>query len=251
MIAVPKQQLPLMCLPPDLRVPWLILRDSGETCFAANCEIGFAAPVTGYPVGTGLPALLRDPAAQVTVSAPDGVDMEAALEMLLSELAEEHAKARLTQLIDIVASLAMWDLLFQHRGLFSGNVYLSSEAAAMALVSTAGLAPVSKPEMETTLSVLYTLELIYRFPVALKFRGNFGAERQLRLNCWGRRLVHRLTTGTVLGARADAVRKNLSLHLARHDGLYRSHMEALAELDEMRPGEAWQRVQRLPIGVLL
>jgi hypothetical protein len=174
---------------------------------------------------------------------------------MICQLARDQAGrvtggTELSALFDVVMALAAWDSQFRRHELLSGNVYLASERDAAALIQVAGLGRPSGPVLEVALASLFGLELIYRFPVALKFRGVFGRERQLRLNCWGRRLVDRLVADPVLAERAGTINANLSRHLAEHDSEYRAHMRALGRPASATPGDAWLSARQLPVGVL-
>ena len=168
----------------------------------------------------------------------------------------KHLSGRSPQerlLLPVVVGCAAWDSLLRERQVFPSSVYFASSAAV------AQLARVVEPELngptlvddvDALLGSLFTAELVYRFPVALKFRGRFGPERQVRLNCWGRRLAARIADEPNHHTRAAIVGDRLRLHFEHFESAYRSHMRDIAQADALPPGAAWESATALPIGLL-
>jgi hypothetical protein len=155
--------------------------------------------------------------------------------------------------LNLVLALAVWDSEFRAAGLYAGNIYLASEASVRPLLRVVGLPSepdvVADDELDESLRRLVEVELIYRFPVAVKFRGEFGPDKQFRLNGWGRRLASRVTSD--LGVdRTDALHTAAARHLELHRALYAAHMDLLADLDAHPVGSAWTSSTQLPVGVL-
>jgi hypothetical protein len=157
-----------------------------------------------------------------------------------------------TGVLELVAALASWDRAFRDAGLLAGNVYLASDAAGLDLLAAAGArCRLSAGTLAAVLHDLYGLELIYRFPVALKFRSEYGPDRQFRLNCWGRRLAAQLRADGPVAAGAPAVDAALDGLLARHHDRYARHVALLHEAAEGDGGRSWASAAALPVGVLL
>lgn len=155
-------------------------------------------------------------------------------------------------LFAIIAVCDAWDSAFRRHGLFDGSVYLASSDDIFDLVSLTSTAdPEATPEqVDLILARLFAVELVYRFPVALKFRGEFGAERQARLNCWGRRLAERLRAQPEFADALTAIDGKVDAHLAENRAQYLEHMRLLAHLADYPPGTAWRSAADLPVGVL-
>ena len=158
----------------------------------------------------------------------------------------------LASAVRLALALALWDEEFTAAGLFPGNIYLASEEAGSRLLEMCALtpAPTDRTALSVLLSRLFEAELIYRFPVALKFRGEFGPDRQFRLNCWGRSLAEYVRSHARLAEVADETRSKIRHHLHANGQAYRRHMEILSELRAHPPGAAWESALTLPIGVL-
>ena len=152
----------------------------------------------------------------------------------------------------LVVVLALWDEVVRAEGVYAGNIYLASEGSVAALMEVAlGSAPPA-PALDELLEQLHAMEMLYRFPVAYKFRGAHGRERQCRINGWGRLLFHELT-GTdddVIGYRD--MRTRLTEHITQHRDAYtRGVARAVAAHDDAG-GRVWQTIHEdQPIPVLI
>lgn len=184
-------------------------------------------------------------------------ELEAAefLDRLVDELAAAAGEdLALCPSVGIAMLLALWDSEFRASGLYGGNIYLASADSVAALGDLAGWsAPLlADPRvLERALLAMASAELLYQFPVAAKFRGEFGPDRQLRLNCWGRQLAERVILGGTATTRITAARERFRHHLEIHADHYRRHMDVLAHLEDHQPGHAWGCARSLPVGVLV
>lgn len=155
-------------------------------------------------------------------------------------------------LFSIIAACDAWDSAFRRHGLFDASVYFASSHDIFELVSlTSRDDLVSTPDqVDRILASLFEVELVYRFPVAMKFRGEFGAERQARLNCWGRRLADRLRAQSEFANALTSIDDSVAAHLDDNRAQYLDHMRLLAHLADYPPGTAWRSAEDLPVGVL-
>jgi len=232
--------VPLRDLPPHLRLlAWPSLGGAG----------GGPAPldvvVPDRYRGLSVPLLAQ--ADGVAVRLPGAVaDAQAAL---LDLLCSGEATPRLRPLLDVVVCMAIWDEALRTRGIFAGNAYLASEAAVDALLTVVG-AQVGGSLVDHV-EVLHAFELLYRFPVAYKFRGAYGAERQCRLNGWGRLLYRHLAEAGGVGLPLASWRSAVDLHLDLHHGPYQLALDRAVRAVDDAPGETWDTVQALPVPVLM
>jgi len=204
-------------VPPDLRLPWLA------------------------PSGS--------------VILPDGSAAEGALESAVDDLIRRITDSGpIATSLRLVLMLAAWDEEFRAANLYPGNVYLASEWSVQPLAEAAGVHDTmldTFAALHALLTLLFQAELIYRFPVAIKFRGTFGAERQFRLNCWGRRLASRIAKHDSAAQFSTSIRRRLAAHLQEHHDLYTKHMALLRDLAAFPAGAAWESAKQLPVGVLI
>lgn len=152
----------------------------------------------------------------------------------------------------IIAACYSWDSAFRRHGLFRSSVYLASSQDIFALVSLTSHegAEATPEQVDDILARLFEVELVYRFPVALKFRGEYGAERQARLNCWGRRLAERLHDQPEFADTLTLIDDSIDAHLDENRAQYLEHMRLLAHLADYPPGTGWRSAHGLPVGVL-
>ncbi|WP_441248221.1 hypothetical protein [Kitasatospora sp. McL0602] len=235
---------------PDLRVPWLSLPEGSAERRFSNGTVSLRSDATGLPSTR----TLLDDTLRVSVTTSADLTADQFLESAVGELAEAiPLGGPLSATLSLVLVLALWDEEFRASGLFAGNIYLASERAVPALADAAGLdcPDLHSPQtLDRLLGELFQAELIYRFPVAVKFRGVFGKERQFRLNCWGRRLVAQLECHPATVNLAASVRAGIRAHLDQHRAAYQEHMALLAELAAHPAGTAWNSAERLPVGIL-
>ncbi|WP_144762253.1 hypothetical protein [Curtobacterium sp. 9128] len=149
----------------------------------------------------------------------------------------------------LVIALDAFDSACRDSGVFVGNVYLASEAAVDAVLGVAELTR-RADDLAELLTALQFAELMYRFPVAYKFRGTHSVERQCRLNGWGRLLAERLATlewsRQISRDARDAVRS----HVASHADAYARHLSACLTARDDGEGHEWERALELPVPVL-
>ncbi len=228
---------------PDLRVPWTMIPAGRTSVRLDTGGVGWLSP-PGW----------NHPDATVVITCARDTSAVAYLDTVVEEFA--HACVRdfaACPALTLSVLLSLWDSEFRAAGLFDGNVYLSSAAAVAAAAAVAGwTAPMlTEPgSLEPVLLAMGEAELLYRFPVAIKFAGEFGPDRQLRLNCWGRRLAERATASTALTDPTSAARTRIRNHLTKNRHRYHQHMQRLAHLSDHPAGTAWRSATQLPVGVL-
>jgi hypothetical protein len=182
---------------------------------------------------------------------------------LRGTVSDEHTRAALDESIrrgDLRASagdlfsltvlLSMWDDMVRAAGLVSGRVYLASEVAVSRLYEIAGLT--SPTDVGGLLDEAQSLELIYRFPVAFKFRRAYGGENQCRLNGWGRRLARRMLEDEKSRVIAEEWGRSFRKHLREHGAAYQEHVAHVASRGLAdAPADSWDRSAALPVPLLL
>lgn len=196
---------PLRAVPPHVRL-LALPRLSGHEPIA-TVDVSVPQELTAAPVS------LMCYSGAVTIELPDdGAGQFGPAQRLL---VHPEVTARLTEPLNVVRALALWDEVVREQGIFPGNIYLASEQSVANLLAVVG-APTPE-DLAELLESLHALELLYRFPVAYKFRGEYTEARQCRLNGWGRLLFRLLRpTDVVL---ADW-RQRLTDHLTQHRGSY-------------------------------
>ncbi|MEV3951080.1 hypothetical protein ACIPJG_25560 [Streptomyces halstedii] len=157
----------------------------------------------------------------------------------------------------LVSTLALWDEVVREAGVYAGNIYLASESSVACLLNTAhAIAPPAPAELTESLEQLHAMELLYRFPVAYKFRGAHGAERQCRINGWGR-LLFRMLNDTCGGSEGDrygigVARERLARHVQDHRGAYLRGVRAASAADDHTGARIWEEIHvEQPIPVLI
>ncbi|MFF9018223.1 hypothetical protein ACF09C_35355 [Streptomyces sp. NPDC014870] len=233
------RHLPLHGLPPHLRLlAWPALRGAEGTGL-----LDVAVP-DRY---RGLPTMLLAQADDIAVRVPAGpAPVDAALLTLLTSGAATPA---LRPLLDIVVCMAIWDEALRSSGAFAGNAYLASEEAVGALLTVAGAEVPGS--LVAHIEELQSFELLYRFPVAYKFRGAYGAERQCRLNGWGRLLYRHLAGAGGAGLPMATWRAAVERHLQTHHEPYRLALDRAVQAVDEAPGETWDTARALPVPVLM
>ncbi|MER6911313.1 hypothetical protein ABT354_06545 [Streptomyces sp. NPDC000594] len=237
---------PLRDLPPHLRLlAWPTLNGRvplpGVRVHAAGAPVGGPVSMACYSRGT-------------TVEFAAGTDPEALLK-------HPAAALSLTVPLRLVGTLVLWDEAIREAGVYSGSICLASEESVARLMRTAhttadgdGDDPAPLPGgLPELLEQLQALDLLYRFPVAYRFRGSPGPERQCRVNGWGRLAVRLLwqTAGDPHGL--EPARQRLARHLAEHRSTYLRGVRA-ATAAEDRPGTTriWDHIHaEQPIPVLI
>ncbi len=161
--------------------------------------------------------------------------------------------AALAEPLRLVSTLALWDEVVREAGVYGGNIYLASEKSVGQLLRTAhAIAPPSPAELAESLEQLHAMELLYRFPVAYKFRGAHGAERQCRINGWGRLLFRMLndTDGDRYGI--GTARARLARHIQDHRDAYLRGVRAASAADDHAGARIWEEIhEEQPIPVLI
>lgn len=232
----------LRAIPPDQRLALVAVARS-EAQHDVN---GLAMRVVE---GTVAPAYLRLHDRGLRIDA-DGTHGQSLVAHLASDATVRWLLETLPVESDIVVSLDAWDAAFRDTGLFGGNVYLASEAAVAGLYAVATTRQLDVQVVRGRLDELHAIELIYRFPVAVKFRGAFGADNQCRLNGWGRRLAQSIRACEP--ARAEEARLRIIDHISEHRADYQSLIDVLVEAsDDGDTTAVWNRVGRVPVGILL
>gem|GEM_PF-4744521 len=191
----------------------------------------------------------------VVIAHPVAVSATSFLDDAVDELAAEcHTDLAACPALGLVMLLFLWDNEFRASGLYDANIYLSSAESLAVIASQARwTAPVlvDVHALDGVLVAMAEAELLYQFPVAAKFRGEFGPDRQLRLNCWGRKLAERVIRGDMATDRTETARLLIRRHLERHHDRYRQHMKLLEHLADKPAGAAWDSARTLPVGVLV
>ncbi|MFI9411922.1 hypothetical protein [Nocardia gamkensis] len=234
-------------LSPDQRILWFGLSGATVTRRLGAGSVGMAAGRGG-----GSPSVLAESGYKVLIHCPHGQEPNEFLDAAVGELVAGGDEDAIGAAVQVVLALALWDDEFTASGLFPGNVYLASEEAGLRLLNLCGIAAsVRHPSaLNGVLRELFSAELIYRFPVALKFRGRFGTERQFRLNCWGRQLAARVVRHPGNAVLAARLRDDIREHLTEYYEQYRKHMALLSDLSAHPAGAAWLSATGLPVGVL-
>jgi hypothetical protein len=179
-------------------------------------------------------------------------DRESLVEALEDHLASGGLRRRSPDLFGLVALLSAWDDVIREIGLYSGRIYLASEEATRRLFEIAGAEAPPKECFRALLLEAQSLELIYRFPVAFKFRRTYGSENQCRLNGWGRRLARRATRDRLSATIREDWHAGLRSHLLKHADVYGRHIEYVgSEGLASAPGDSFSLATRLPIPILL
>jgi len=232
------REVPLHDLPPHLRLlAWPALGGIGPALLDVVIPDRYQ----------GLPAPLLAQADGVAIRLPGAVaDTQAAL---LGLMCSGKATPTLRPLLDVVVCMAIWDEGLRTRGIFAGNAYLASEDAVCALLAVTGA--VVGGSLVDHLEVLHAFELLYRFPVAYKFRGTYGAERQCRLNGWGRLLYRDLAEAGGAGLPLASWRTAVERHLEKHHEPYQLALDRAVRAVDDAPGQTWDTVQALPVPVLM
>ncbi|MFJ2116065.1 MULTISPECIES: hypothetical protein [unclassified Streptomyces] len=159
----------------------------------------------------------------------------------------------LAEPLRLVSTLALWDEVIRESGVYRGNIYLASERSVAALLHAAhGAEPPAADRLAELLEQLHALELLYRFPVAYKFRGTHGLERQCRINGWGRLLFRLLDAAPHDPYGIRAARARLSQHVRTHQDAYRRGVAAASASEDASGARIWADIHaEQPIPVLI
>lgn len=224
-------------LPPHLRlIAWPALNNVGEM---PGLVVNVPTSLTGQ-----LTSLLCS--SEETTVTLSGSDDEAVTDLLLASA----SSGLLAIPARLLHALVLWDEVVREQRIFAGNVYLASDDSVARLLSVIG-EPVPAGLGEI-LHQIQNLELVYRFPVALRFRGTYGPERQCRANGWGR-LFCRLLQAVEPGQSAtDRWHKLLTAHARDHWDAYRTGIELARNANEAAESMTWlQILDTQPIPVLV
>jgi ATP phosphoribosyltransferase len=239
------RRLALHALPPILRAACLpAIRDDSPIDIEGVGSVRLARPRGALPSYL----VLWDRTTELHLSEPAGdEDVRAALD---ASIRRGDLRVSASDLFSLTVLLSMWDDMVRAAGLVAGRVYLASEEAVSRLYGIAGLT--APADVDALLVEAQSLELIYRFPVAFKFRRAYGGENQCRLNGWGRRLARRmLEDGTSLAMAEDWGRR-IEKHLREHAEDYRAHVDHVASRGLAdAPADSWDRSAALPVPLLL
>ncbi|MFJ4744423.1 hypothetical protein [Streptomyces sp. NPDC088775] len=234
-------------LPPHLRLlAWPALNGRGSL---DGVRVSLPAELAGNP--PSVPCYSRG--TTVEFDAVPG-DSSGGPEFLLT--APESGPV-LAEPLRLVSTLALWDEVVREAGVYASNIYLASERSVAGLLRTAhAIAPPSPAELTESLEQLHAMELLYRFPVAYKFRGGHGAERQCRINGWGR-LLFRMLSDAGGGSEGDqygigAARERLARHVQDHRGAYLRGVRAASAAEDHTGARIWEEIHvEQPIPVLI
>jgi ATP phosphoribosyltransferase len=216
-----------------------------------------------HPIGGGRAARLLHPRGstpaylalwdrELRVSASGVSSVPEMAESLEAYIAAGGLREHSPDIFYLVALLSIWDDVIREVGLYPGRVYLASEEAARRLFPVAGLDLLSPDQFATLLLEAQALELVYRFPVAYKFRSSYGGENQCRLNGWGRRLAQRAVRDPGSAALRERLRAPLRRHLLEHRDVYSSHIEHVSSGGlTTAPADSWSLANELPVPILL
>ncbi len=150
---------------------------------------------------------------------------------------------------EIALSGALLDRLCQELDIFRGNVYLGSERAVCALLKLGGI-DTTTDRTTRALRILTNCELMYRFPVAYKFRGSHAVDRQCRINGWGRMLATTLSDQAWAVSIVERHRLSLEQHLRQNSEAYREHLAECTQARDDGADTAWVRANRFEIPLL-
>jgi hypothetical protein len=236
--------VPFRVLPPQLRIALL-------PCARSRSRIVIGSGIAWLTSRPGLPnvptyLLLRDRSLLVGVRDIEPAELPATLTHRVEDgwLLKEGTDAFVA-----LASLGLWDELFRaSNALCCSHVYLSCDADLPTLLDRAEVPVAWRGDATTVLDELHALDLLYRFPVAHRFRDVYGPEEQYRLSGWGRRLFQELAEQEPYSTPIGRWQESLHTHIREHLGSYRAHMRVL-EGGDARDG--WESSTQLPIGVLL
>ncbi|MFJ6105302.1 hypothetical protein ACIQHY_30410 [Streptomyces sp. NPDC092359] len=167
----------------------------------------------------------------------------------------------LAEPLRLVSTMALWDEVIREEGVYRGNIYLASERSVAVLLDTAhgtargtaqDTAPRTADRLAELLEQLHALELLYRFPVAYKFRGAHGLERQCRINGWGRLLFRLLDAAPHDPYGIRTARARLSRHVRTHREAYRRGVAAASAAEDASGARIWADIHaEQPIPVLI
>ena len=160
-----------------------------------------------------------------------------------------HQIPEVREPLSIIAILALWDEVVRRGGIYAGNIYLASEAAVSQLLTIGGFVPAQ--DIVCLLDWLTAFELLYRFPVAYKFRQGYGSERQCRLNGWGRLTYRMVRSDTGVDLPFDEWERALERHASTFSETYRAVVGAALSAQDGNDVSVWQLANQLPIGVLV
>ncbi|MFI5615945.1 hypothetical protein [Streptomyces sp. NPDC051567] len=191
-------------------------------CYSPDTAVAFAP---GHRGGAGAAALLTAPESEEPLAEP----------------------------LRLVGTLALWDEVVREAGVYGGNIYLAAEGSVARLLRTAhGDDLPGSVEPAELLEQLHALELLYRFPVAYKFRGAHGRERQCRVNGWGRLLFRTLDATDTDPYGFTAARERLVRHLDTHRDAYLRGVRAASAAADHDGARVWEDIHaEQPIPVLI
>lgn len=153
-------------------------------------------------------------------------------------------------IFSIVTVLAALDELFTKLDLYQGHVYIASERAMSKALHVAGADSLEYPALLGALNDLQALELLYRFPVARRFRQAYDGQSQCRLSGWGRRLGVMLVQHAPAQLMYSDCMARLQRHLEKDRERYEAHFRVLLDTTLTHADEPWESSMRLRIPVL-
>lgn len=234
-------------LPPYLRAALLpAIRRDAEQPLGDGCAVRLVTPRGDTPV------YLRVWDRGLECAAVPGLSFEDLQEALEAYVAAGGLRGDTEDLFQLVGLLSVWDDLIRELDLYPGRVYMASEEATRQLFPLAGIEPPTPEQFRTLLLEAQALELMYRFPVAFKFRRAYGHENQCRLNGWGRRLAHRAFKDEASARERAGWSDRLRAHLEEHREAYATHVDYVSsEGMATAPGDSWTLANELPVPILL
>jgi ATP phosphoribosyltransferase len=234
-------------LPPYLRAALLpVVRGDEERAIGADRSVRLVRPRGATP------AYLALWDRELRVMATGVGSLAELADALEAHIAAGGLRHDSSDVFHLAALLSIWDDVIREVELYPGRVYMASEEAARRLFPVGGLEAPSRADFAKLLLEAQALELVYRFPVAYKFRGGYGGENQCRLNGWGRRLAQRAMNDAGSAALREQLRGALRSHLLEHRDAYASHIEYVSsEGLATAPADSWSLASALPVPILL
>lgn len=239
-------------LPPDLRFAALeALALPGVPVVVGGLTL---RGVSTLPAGPAIPDYLRYADRRSAFDIVDAVPSRGLHTVLAEALQGVDERAFGRGLASAVQGLAAVDDSFRATGLWRGNIYLAGAQALKAvlgLIGEAGVLPLL-PDLELALRELHSLELVYLFPVAPKFRGGaYDGQVQYRLNGWGRALAHRLAGSDAGRERAELASRAITAHLVQEREAYGQFLSGLDLVRQDYERDQLALALQLPVPVLV
>ena len=239
--------VPLHAIAPDARS---LLLHAARTAGAVRTAGGDVQLIARLRAMDAAPYLLLTDKA--TVCQVDGATVPTAdiVAALRARVAAGDLQRLLPDVFACVSIMAAWDRLFRELGIYDGNIYFESEDAVGALLASLD-ADVPEAGMHGTLDELQALQLIYRFPIALKFGPGLGGASQCRLNGWGRRLDALMAPAPAGVEHRRCWHLAIRRHIRAHASSYRAVVADLRAATDDAPARNGSALEPLLVPVLI